>query len=473
MRHYRMKKIGSAVLLSVTLLACKKEHHDAVPVHAAITLNIHQYQSSNSIPPTFLGLSFETAILTRNPEYLNGNNSSLIQLIKNLGPGILRIGGDSSDQIAWTGKPRNDKSSADSLTTSDVDRLSAFSMATGWKVLYGLNMGSNDAAAAADEARYVHNVLGNNLYALQFGNEPDVYMKNSIRTAGYQIKDYVNDWDSYYSAVNVSIPGVALAGPDISNKGDWLSGFAFTRHDKIKMLDAHYYVTGPAWSPSITYYNLLYKDYYLSRYLGDIKASASAYGLPFRITECNSIYGGGKAGTSDVFASALWALDFMWIVAENGGQGVNFHDGQGLVYSPATMSNGALVIHPEYYAMLAFKYGNKGGKIVPIDFSDNQSQYNCSAYACLNADGTWSVTIINKDITDIAFTLQLTKATASIEILRLTAPSVTAASGVEFAGSTVSSDGSFKPSNTEHLAANKDNCAVNVPAGSAAVVVVH
>ncbi len=466
-----MKKFGSAVLLSATLLACKKEHKDLFPA-PTINLNIHQDQSGNSIPATFLGLSFETAVLTRNPEYLNGNNTRLIQLIKNLGPGILRIGGDSSDQIAWTGKARNDKSSADSLTTSDIDRLSAFSNATGWPVLYGLNMGNDNATAAADEALYVHHVLGNNLYAVQFGNEPDVYAKNRIRSSGYGINDYVDDWDGYYSAVNISLPGLTLAGPDISNKPDWFSQFGVSRHDKIKFLDAHYYVTGPASSPSISYYNLLNKSDYLDRYLGDIKASASASGLPFRITECNSIYGGGKAGASDVFASALWALDFMWNVAEYGGQGVNFHDGQGLVYSPATMSGGLVTAHPEYYAMLAFKYGNNGGKIVPVD-TDNPSQYNCNAYACANVDGSWSVTIINKETTDISFRLQLSKATENVEIMRLTAPSVTAASGVEFAGSSLSSDGSFKPIHIEHAAAGKDNFTVNVPAVSAAVLVIH
>ena len=160
-----MKKFWIAVLLSVTLFACKKEQHevDPVPPTPSVNLTVDQSQSGNLISPTFLGLSFETAILTKNPEYLNGNNNALIQLIKNLGPGVLRIGGDTSDEIDWTGKARTDKTSTDSLTTSDVDRLSAFSKAVGWQVLYGLNMGSNHVGAAADEALYVHNTLGNNL----------------------------------------------------------------------------------------------------------------------------------------------------------------------------------------------------------------------------------------------------------------------------------------------------------------------
>jgi hypothetical protein len=471
-----MKKFWIAVLLSVTLFACKKGHKDIDPttVIPSVTLNVNEYQRGYLIAQTFLGLSFETAILTKNSEYLNANNNTLIQLLKNIGPGILRIGGDTSDEIDWTGKARTGKTSTNLLTTSDIDRLSAFSKAVGWPVLYGLNMGSYNVSAAADEASYVHNALGNNLYAIQFGNEPDIYAMNKLRSTVYEMKDYLKDWDAYYTAVNASIPGAALAGPDISNKQDWVTGFATSRHDKIKMLDAHYYIAGPASSPAINYHNLLDKNYYLPQYLQNINASATAYGLPFRMTECNSIYGGGKAGASDVFASALWSLDFMWQVAENGGQGINFHDGHGLIYSPVTMANGVLTAHPEYYAMLAFKYGNTGGKIVPIDFSDNQFEYDCNAYACSNADNTWSVTIINKETAkDVSFNLKLSKVTSTIEIMRLTAPSVTSLTGITFAGSTVDADGNFKPGTGEQYIVNKDTFDVKVPAGSAAVVIIH
>jgi hypothetical protein len=45
----------------------------------------------------------------------------------------------------------------------------------------------------------------------------------------------------------------------------------------------------------------------------------------FRIDEMNSVACGGKAGVSDTFASALWALDTVFAVARSGADGVNIH----------------------------------------------------------------------------------------------------------------------------------------------------
>lgn len=42
-------------------------------------------------------------------------------MMKNLGNGVLRLGGNSSDKISWTGMPRIDYMRKDSLTTTDVD----------------------------------------------------------------------------------------------------------------------------------------------------------------------------------------------------------------------------------------------------------------------------------------------------------------------------------------------------------------
>ena len=56
-------------------------------------------------------------LLVESPEFLNENNKTLIQLIKNLGSGILRIGGNSSDKTDWTGTPRVPGTDVRSLTT--------------------------------------------------------------------------------------------------------------------------------------------------------------------------------------------------------------------------------------------------------------------------------------------------------------------------------------------------------------------
>jgi len=45
--------------------------------------------------------------------------------------------------------------------------------------------------------------------------------------------------------------------------------------------------------------------------------------VAYRINEVNSFYGGGKAGVSDTFGSALWCLDYLFNLAAHGCAGVN------------------------------------------------------------------------------------------------------------------------------------------------------
>src|SRR5205085_686978 len=62
--------------------------------------------------------------------------------------------------------------------------------------------------------------------------------------------------------------------------------------------------------------------------------SAKAVGVPIRLDETNSAVGGGIAGVSDVYASALWALDYNLTLAQAGFAGLNFHGGFGVCGAP-------------------------------------------------------------------------------------------------------------------------------------------
>jgi hypothetical protein len=469
-----VKKIGIVILVLICFLSCRKEHTPSppppTPYGPPVTVTINQNQRGYTIPATFEGLSFETQILTANPDFLNVNNAVLIQLIKNLGPGLLRIGGGTSDEVYWSERISTANTTADSLTSSDIDRLSAFSKAIGWPVLFGLNLGNADVPAAVNEAVCVRNSLGDNLYAFQSGNEPDVY-NGGMRGPTYTYDSYQGEWETYFSAVRNSIPQAPFAGPDVAYNSYWIVSFAENENRNIKLLDGHYYTAGPATDPSITYQTILAPGTGLADYLQTINFEAAKYSLPYRITESNNVYGGGKKGVSDVFASALWALNVMWTVAENNGAGINFHGGYGLFYSPVLIQNGVLTASPEYYAMLTFKYGSTGGTIIPTSISEPRL---CSAYACIKADNSCSVTLINKDDTNnYAFTVQLTKTASTIQIAWLTAPAITATTGVTFAGSAVSANGTFETKTIEQHQVSGKSFVVNMPAGSAAVVTVH
>jgi hypothetical protein len=161
----------------------------------------------------------------------------------------------------------------------------------------------------------------------------------------------------------------------------------------------------------------------------------------------------------------------MWTVAENKGQGINFHGGGSLVYSPISNTNGAWIAKPLYYAMLAFKYGASGGTIIPATISN--TDYECSAHACTK-DGALSVTILNKEVSkDITFTLPLNKDMSNVRIYRLTAPGVSSKTDVRFAESIVNADGSFDPGRVEQYTTTQKKLAIKMPAASAAVIMIN
>jgi len=473
-----MKKNYLLGLCLLMLCACNKKNDrqsDPNPpapppinqMDGTLTLDINH--PANAIPQNFEGLSFENWILSRNPEYLDPNNPVMIQLIKNLGPGVIRMGGNSSDETDWTGNGFNANTHFDVLTPACIDRLADFSRKTNWQVIFGLNLGHNNINASIDETKYLYQQLGPNLYALQVGNEPD-YFKLGYRPLTYSVGDYQSEWSANFEAIRALVPQAQFAGPDVSDNLGWAQTFAANNSKNIMLLDAHYYNDGPATSPSIDCQTILSTDNTLAPYLEALDNASKQAGLTYRITETNSIWGGGKPGVSNAFAGTLWALDLMWSIAANNGQGINFHGGE-LVYSPITVtSNGQCTANAVYYAMLAFKYGASEGTIIPVNITNKSSNYN--AYAC-SANGSYTMTIINKEQKkDISITVNAGRTVTSINIMRLTAPAINSTTGITFDGAAIQSDGSFSPAHQEESQIGKSSFVLKVPAASAAVVVI-
>jgi hypothetical protein len=472
-----MKKTCILALCLLILSACSKKndqsdlpHIEPPPVDqidGTLTLDIDH--PANAISQNFQGLSFENWILSRNPEYLDPNNPVMLQLFKNLGPGVIRMGGNSSDETDWTGDGFNAGSHFDVLTPAGIDKLSEFSHKTNWQVIFGLNLGHDNINASIDETKYLYQQLGTNLYALQIGNEPD-YFKLGYRPLNYSEQDYQTEWNANFTPIKTQIPQVQFGGPDVSDNLGWAETFAAGNSTNIIFLDAHYYNDGPATSSSINCQTILSTDDTLIPYLQGLDNASKQAGLPYRITETNSIWGGGKPGVSDAFAGTLWALDLMWSIAENNGQGINFHGGE-LVYSPiAVMPDGQCTAKAVYYAMLAFKYGAEGGIIIPVSVDNKDLDYN--AYAC-STNGGYIMTIINKEQKkDLTLTINAGKTVNSINIMRLTAPAVNSTAGITFAGAAVQSDGSFSPAVREEYQIGKSSFVIKVPAASAAVIVI-
>ena len=423
------------------------------------------------IPRDFLGLSYETVQLP-NPDFFAPENHSVLALIRRLGSaGVIRIGGNTSEFSLW--RAEGDQTLIPkrySITPADIERMAGFVKASGWKLIYGLNLGNGKPEDAAAEAAAVARAVGASLLAFQIGNEPDIYGHSGLRPKTYGVKDYLAEWKTFADAVRARVPNAPLAGPDTAYRTDWLTAFAREREADPVLLSQHYYADGPARSPSVTIARLLNSDGRLARTLRPCQQAGRSSRLPFRLTEANSCYDGGKRGVSDTLASALWGTNFLFQLAAAGGVGVNFHGGAGGAYTPLALTDKAgneYGPRPLYYGMLLFAQ-SVSGHLVPSTL--RRGYDSLAAYAVRNDNGALRVTLINKDdIVDATLTVDTGRAFRTGTALRLTAPALSATTGVTLGGATVDPDGSWTPA-SEAVPVQGYRFALNVPAASAVTV---
>ena len=430
--------ITGAATLATTALPCSAQSSSA-------TLEVDASKPGPQIPTDFTGLSYESAQLA-NPHFFSAENKQLIELFRQLTTsGNLRIGGGSSEYTTYsdtepTGPPPFEVFGPDTsktvkhgttTTSLALRNLRAFLDATGWTCLYGLNLGQGTKENAAAEAEAAFRILGPRLVAFQIGNEPDSF-RNRYRPATYGPEDFISEWNAFHQAIVAKVPDAKFAGPDISNKLPFLTAFAqeARKHSDVILLTAHYYAMGPARSPDATLDQLAEPNPKLATmHPNGFDAVAEAMkisGLPFRMSEGNSCWDGGKPGISDTLASALWCADTMLRFAAMGWCGVNLHGGGNGFYTPvAGGPSTGFTRRPEYFG-IQFAQTFAGAQLLPAHLAGAPD--HITAYAAEHA-GKHSVAIINK--TDAPTRLTLPQRCGA-RAMQLTGPALDAKEGTTF-----------------------------------------
>jgi hypothetical protein len=449
----------------------------AVSRESEVRVTLDPARTINVIPPDFMGLGYEISSVAR-PGQLSAQNSVYVQLVQTLGKhGIIRVGGNTSDYSSYssTGQPLSSpEGKAGSVVNDTVLReLGSFLDATGWKLIWGLNLGNGTQENAIDEAKAVTAAAGNNLLAFEIGNEPDLFPRHEVhRNAPYNYDDYLREYRTYRNAIRKALPNIAFAGPDAADASDWVSGFASDEGKDIRLLTHHYYREGQ--NPGSTIDKLLHTDPKLAPILAKLSAASEASGVPYRICETNSFSGGGKPGVSDTLAAALWVLDFMFILARAGCAGVNMETGvnqRGFIssYSPiGDDEQGHYWAAPEYYGMLAFAQSGTGRIIGSTIDAGNR---NLTAYATQPSKDRTVLTLINKEpSTDAVVLIDASTSFRSGSLIRLSGPSLESKSGITLGGAAVSPSGSWKPSHKERVSRTRTGLRLRLPAASATIV---
>jgi len=432
-----------------------------VPVNVTVDLS----KQGGQIPENFTGLSFETVSLLKAPWY-NSNNTSFINLVKGLGHGILRVGGGSVDQVQWTNSPSTSKPMT--MTSTDMNNFFAFAGATTWPVMFGVNLHPATMSSAAEEVGYLSGHFGGMVACLELGNEPDLYTPNGDRPKDYSYKSYVKEWTTLHDAIHRGSPGQSFSGPSTAS-GTWIKPFGRDKHSHVSWLNEHYYKLGTGGDKDESIAKLLEKDTAFLTRAYVLREATKPYDLSYRIGECNSS-ATNTSGVSNSFASAIWGLDFMFTVAQQGGAGVNFHAGN-TYFTPISFLSGPAKANPLYYGMLFFSKASLGKMLTAG--STSGSAVNFTSYAVQEADGAVQVTLINKDLSkDASVSLSAAngKQLTNASVLRLQGPSPGSFTGALFGGSAVKADGTWEASAKESLVMSGNTTTVKVPACSAALI---
>lgn len=482
----RRRLLKAAALLPVAV-ACDGCVETVAPVHqraapAAAAFVVQPDSPGRTISNALASLSYETLQVVEG-RYLSARNRDLVQLFRALDPhGILRIGGNSSDWTIWSETPgaaaayKPDGRGPQQpyvLRPEALHQLAGFLRATGWKLVFGVNLKIGLPAMGAALAAAVKAAVGDALLAIQIGNEANNFEPNYATFAAA--------WAPYAKAIRAE--HLPIGGPDTGANTDWVLAYARQYGKENVLLSRHYYRGGEKHG-SIA--DIVSGDPRLYGEVEEIVRAGATCGLPFHLSEANSYWSGGRDGVSNAFASALWGADFMLALGARGVASVDFHGGT-LAVDQASLGN---TVHPveggdltarrnavtAYYgpiagdATLGFEpaplyHGMQlaqrlaGARVVPARLA--VADVNLTAYAT-RRDQTLYVALINKDMhRDAVVAVGGLHRSAIVRCMRLTAPALDSRRGT-----------TFQDAGRDGLAVDRASgvCSVPAPHASAALV---
>jgi hypothetical protein len=445
----------------------------ARPATPSLAITVHPDQVGHRLPEGFVGFSFGAATLAAD-DYAT---TDLAAFLRTLGPaGVIRVGGNSGDKTFWTstGEPAPAWATSGTITPAKLQHLAAIAHATGWQVILAVNLKQYDPARAADEARHARQILGRSLLAIEVGNEPNFYYRDAAA--------YHADFEHYAAAIQAAAPGTHLTGPDAeTNHSSWLGAFAeadAADPDVFEVSD-HTYPTSACGTSTATIPQLLGTgsvQYEKANAAAALQAARRLH-VPAAMTETNSTVCAGTAGVSDVFASALWSLDYALLLAQDGIVSAEFMDGTNAAgcdpYTPLCPTAGNLTPRPLYYGMLATEL------VGPGDFLalDDPDTADVRAYAVRDAG---HLTLVLDDVQDPAThgptPIRINLGTDTLHRGRLTAlttsapQGLSATTGITLGGQQVGPHGTLAPPHSTPVPVQRGSAQVTVQAGSAVII---
>jgi hypothetical protein len=307
----------------------------------------------------FVGVAAELSTIPVLDGPANDPDIPFVSLLRSLSPGapfLLRLGGVSTNASWWPIPGVKKPPYLYTLTPAWGADVRALLRALGGKVILGVNLEADprieSAVAGTEVATYNRYIGPSRIDAFELGNEPERIVGNTIPAYGRQ-----------FSRVASKLGQAPLAGPG-SVGLVWLSQLGTVLGDlpsRLKLVTEHVYPLKDCSASarlSVSSFFLRSSIQGLADFVHKTVKLAAAHGKPLRVGEINGITCGGKAGVSNSFAEALWALNVLPALWQAGVQGVNFQTIDGnhnqMITATHSTSGWRVSVEPEYYGLLAF-----------------------------------------------------------------------------------------------------------------------
>lgn len=420
----RLHTVAAIALVAVCAAVVIAVSDADPPPQAAAThtirIGVGSRAVSRPVPPGFVGLSLEYPAPLG---YLGGNahalNPTFLQLVRGLAPGqspVIRIGGMSTESTWW---PTPGVTASPGLRYALTPRwlavVHALAARLRARLILGVNLEADSPRIAGAEARALERGIGRRYIAgFELGNEPEVYgtlpwYKDAAGVAirgrrhSYTFRAYLSDYARIARALPV---GVALVGP-ASGGPRWIRGLPrfLARAPRVGTVTYHRYPLHRCFvrpesptTPTIAHLLSPVAATEPAASLAQAAATAHRHGLLLRSDELNSVSCSGAHGVSDVFASALWAVDTLFHMARAGVDGVNIHTFPGAVYAPFAFTRAGgrwqAEVRPMYYGLALFaRAAPPGSRLLSTTAGGVPSTLRI--WATRVRDGTVRVVLVN------------------------------------------------------------------------------
>jgi hypothetical protein len=496
----------AAAALASTLLLLGGPDHDGVTRAVAraqssrplrVSIALAPRARARAVPSSFLGLSTEywSVPAFERRQALFARVLSLIH-VPGDGPVMLRVGGDSADHSFFDPDLRRRPRWMFALTPGWLRSMRSLLRRADASVTLDLNLVTGSPALAARWASVAYRELPRGTLAgFEIGNEPDIYSRRFWRSvvargtpwaavlpARMSPATYGQDFQNYARALAAVAPGVPLSGPALANPAvdaNWISTLVASAHGALATVTAHRYpFSGCSRVPATDYATI-------ARVLSEQATAGMAHrlkraveiahsaGLPFRLSELNSVNCGGRPGVSNTFATALWAPDALFELMRVGVDAVNIHVRADTINAAFALGESGLGARPLLYGLILFtRTLGPDARLLALHVQGSPA-HHLKAWAVETFHRRLGVLLINKDDRLVLARLRL-PASGAASVQRLSAPAADSRTGVRLDGERLGADGRWIGRRmVQRIVPTRGAYVVSVPRLSAALVTVR